>query len=247
MTFTTLAFHAEKLHQPRVWRRVAVVARWMAAHGIHATFFVYPFPAMVHGKNINDRVRWLGSLGHEIAQHTHFYAGTRIEKRNKVDDLSKENIIHCVRRDFAALSTSGYSPKGFTAGSWFVSDTVLDVLVELGFVYDCSAQIPKPRNPTPDPRMQWLRLPQNYRNGRGKLLCLPTTCSLGEWFKWGWKTAREQTHWHQIVYLHDYDLLSFHRRLMLLCFLRITHRETFEPTSMAVQQYRVHGGLAQCP
>ncbi len=148
---------------------------------------------------------------------------------------------------FAALSSSGYSPKGFTAGSWFVSETVLDVLVELGFVYDCSAQIPKPRNPTPDPRMQWLRLPQNYRNGRGKLLLLPTTCSLGEWFKWGWKTARDQTHWHQIVYLHDYDLLSFHRHLMLLCFLRITHSETFEPTSMAVQQYLVHGGLAQCP
>jgi len=34
---------------------------------------------------------------------------------------------------------------------------------------------------------------------------------------------------------------------MLLCFLRITHRETFEPTSMAVQQYLVDGGLAQCP
>lgn len=41
----------------------------------------------------------------------------------------------------------------------------------------------------------------------GQLLCLLTTCSLGEWFKWGRKVTAEGALLHQPVYLHDYDLL----------------------------------------
>ena len=128
MTSTTLAFHAEKLHEQRVWKKVERVAGWMAEHNMKATFFVYPFPAAVAGKSISERVQWLGSLGHEIAQHTHFYAGTKIAKHEKRDDLSKANVVHCIRRDFETLKEFGFSPKGFTAGSWFVNDEVLDAL-----------------------------------------------------------------------------------------------------------------------
>jgi len=63
----TLAFHAEKLHEQRVWKKFERVAGWMAEHNIRATFFVYPFPAAVPGKSTAERVQWLGSLGHEIA------------------------------------------------------------------------------------------------------------------------------------------------------------------------------------
>ena len=247
MIFTTLAFHAEKLHQLTVWQKVWESGRWMAGHGIRATFFVYPFPATVYGESITERVRALGSLGHEIAQHTHFYAGCNIDKANKVDDLSKENIVHCLRRDFEALTAMGYPPRGFTAGSWFVSDPVLEELVDLGFVYDCSAQFPKPKSLARDPRAQWLRLPQTYRNERGQLLRLPTTCSLGEWFKWGRRTGRNNTHFHQIVYLHDFDLLTLRGYLMLSCFLRIIRSEALEPTSNAAEQYLRLGGLSLCP
>src|SRR5205823_650825 len=83
---------------------------------------------------------------------------------------------------------------------WFVNDEVLDALVELGFVYDCSAQFPRPKTSGPVPNNRWLRAPQYYSNSHGRVLCLPTTCSLGEWFKWGRKARRESDQFYQIVY-----------------------------------------------
>ena len=217
----TLAFHAERLHEASVWKKTERVAGWMAEHDMRATFFVYPFPAAVAGKNVTKRVQWLGSLGHEIAQHTHFYAGTKIAKHEKCNDLSQANLTHCLRRDFEALNESGFPPKGFTAGAWFINDGVLDTLIALDFVYDCSAQFPRPKTREPNPHNFWLRAPEYYCNAHGRILCLPTTCSLGEWFKWGHKAGQEQDHFYQIVYLHDYDLLSLKRRLLLSCFLKL--------------------------
>ena len=232
----TLAFHAERLHEPRVWKKVERVAGWMAEHNMRATFFVYPFRAAVAGKSISERVQWLGSLGHEIAQHTHFYAGMKIAKKEKVNDLSKANVVHCIRRDFEMLKESGFSPRGFSAGSWFVNDAVLDALVELGFVYDCSAQFPRPKTSGPVPNHRWLRAPQYYSNSHGRLLCLPTTCSLGEWFKWGRKTISESDQFYQLVYLHDYDLLSLKRGILLFCFLKVTKRRTLEKTASLAER-----------
>jgi len=245
-SFTTLAFHAERLHQNRVWQQVEKTAHGLANQGICATFFVYPFPATVYGESIDRRVRALASLGHEIAQHSHFYSGRNIDKTNKADDLSMENIHHCVRRDFEALATIGEIPRGFTAGSWFVNDNVLDALVDLNFVYDCSAQFPKPKPATLDLRTQWLTSPQTYSNSRGRLIRLPTTCSLGEWFKWGRKTAIDNHHFHQLVYLHDYDLLSYRSYFMLFCFLRMIQRKALMPTSSAAEQYMRYKELPSC-
>jgi polysaccharide deacetylase len=217
----TLAFHAERLHAANVWKETERVAAWMAEHDMRATFFVYPFPAAVASKNINKRLQWLGSLGHEIAQHTHFYAGTKIAKHEKRDDLTKANLTHCVRRDFEALIEAGSPPKAFTAGAWFINDAVLDTLIELGFVYDCSARFPGPKSREANPNDFWLTAPQYYSNAHGRILCLPTTCSLGEWFKWGHKAGDEQGQFYQIVYLHDYDLLSLKRSFLLSCFLKL--------------------------
>lgn len=221
MKSITLAFHAEKLHEQRIWNKVKRVAEWMAEHNMKATFFVYPFRAVVAGKSLAERVQCLGSLGHEIAQHTHFYAGMEIAKHEKRDDLSTANVIHCLRRDFETLKEFGFPPKGFSAGSWLVNDAVLDELVELGFVYDCSAQFPRPKISSVDPNNRWLSAPQYYSNIHGRVLCLPTTCSLGEWFKWGHKVGRGSDQFYQIVYLHDYDLQSPKRGFLLFCFLRM--------------------------
>ena len=241
-TSTTLAFHAERLHDQRVWRKVERVAGWMAEHDMKATFFVYPFPAAVAGKSISERVQWLGSLGHEIAQHTHFYAGTKITKHEKRDDLSQANVIHCLRRDFETLKEFGFPPKGFTAGSWFVNDVVLDALVELGFVYDCSAQFPGPKTLSSSPNNRWLRAPQYYSNTHGRLLCLPTTCSLGEWFKWGRKSRSETDQSPQIVYLHDYDLLSLKRSLLFFYFLKMVKWTALEQSASVAERCRFLGG-----
>jgi Polysaccharide deacetylase len=244
-TSTTLAFHAERLHDQRVWRKVERVAGWMAQHDMKATFFVYPFPAAVAGKSISERVQRLGALGHEIAQHTHFYSGTKIAKDEKRDDLSRANVKHCLRRDFETLKAFGFPPKGFTAGSWFVNDVVLDALVELGFVYDCSAQFPKPKTLTSTPNNRWLRAPQYYSNPHGRLLCLPTTYSLGEWFKWGSKSRRETDQFSQIVYLHDYDLLSLKRSLLLFCFLKMIKWTALEQSASLADRCRfLEGSLS---
>jgi hypothetical protein len=238
----TLAFHAEALHEERVWKKVKRVAGWMAEHDMKATFFVYPFPAAVAGKSISERVQWLGSLGHEIAQHTHFYAGMKIAKHEKRDDLSKANVFHCLRRDFETLKEFGFPPKGFTAGSWFVNDALLDGLVELGFVYDCSARFPRPKTLHRDPNNRWLSAPQYYSSTHGQLLCLPTTCSLGEWFKWGQKASRESGQFYQIIYLHDYDLLSLKRNLLLFCFMRMIKWAALEQSARIAERCLFSGG-----
>lgn len=239
---TTLAFHVEKLHQPRTWARLKETAARLADQNIHATFFIYPFPAVLAGNDLACQVRLLASLGHEIAQHTHFYSGAQIGKEEKVDDLSEANIVSCMRRDFMALCQTGYRPRGFTAGSWFVNDQVLDTLIELGFVYDCSAQFQNVRT-TPNRSLhRWLSAPRTYRNGRGQLLCLPTTCSLGEWFKWGRKSTHSNALTYQIVYLHDYDLLSISRIVLLAGFLKTVRANRLETSSALAAHYPVLRG-----
>lgn len=244
-TSIALGFHAERLHDHHVWREVKKVAHRLAARDVKATFFVYPFRAAVAGINIVQRVRWLGCLGHEIAQHTHFYAGAKIHKNEKIDDLSDRNVVHCLERDFEVLRQSGWLPKAFTAGAWYVNDTVLDTLIGLGFDYDCSAQFPKPVNTANSPFHRWLRSPELYENARGRLICMPTTCSLGEWFKWGRKIRTDGRVSYQLIYLHDYDLLSFRNRLLLRCLFQLTKKE-IKPLRVVVEQYLFRRGEPSC-
>ena len=233
-----LAFHAENLHEDYVWRRVRRVARGMARRGLKASFFVYPFRAQVANGDITDRVQILAALGHEIGQHTHFYAGAKIDKPKKVNDLSEANIIHCLHRDFETLQQIGFLPKGFTAGAWLVNGMVLDTLVELGFAYDCSARFPNARGMVNSPYHRWLRSPQLYANAQDRLLCLPTVCSLGEWFKWGRQVSADGSVPYQLTYLHDYDLLSLRNYLLLWVFLNFTRGQCFVSAEMLADRIR---------
>src|SRR5262249_26182 len=227
MRFRVLAFHAEKLYDGHVWKRVRKVADWMAHRGIESTFFVYPFRAQVAKTDISEHVWTLTALGHEIGQHTHFYAGTKISGHGKVNDFSERNIKHCLGRDFKTLCQMGVSPKGFTAGAWMINESVLDALLDLGFIYDCSSHFPAPTRIADLPYRRWSKTPQLYTNPRGSLLSLPTVCSLGEWFKWGWRVKSDEVPPYQIVYVHDYDLLSPRNYLSLWVFLITTGRNHF--------------------
>ncbi|HET8579918.1 MAG TPA: hypothetical protein VFL31_02890 [Nitrospiraceae bacterium] len=232
-----LAFHTEKLHDDPVWHRVEAVARWMASRGIGATFFVYPFRALIAERDIGDRVRVLAALGHEIGQHTHFYAGTKDAKHEKADDLSEANIVWCLKRDFETLQRFGCRPSGFTAGGWFANDVVLDTLVTLGFVYDCSARFPRSTGVVNTPYRRWLRKPQQYASAAGDLLRLPTTCSLGEWFKWGRNVRVDGVVPYQLICLHDYDLLSS-RFLAPWHILARAKGKCFVPVGMLAKELR---------
>jgi len=235
----SVGFHTEKLHEDPVWSRLQRIARWMARKDMKATFFVYPFRAQVAGSDITDRVQTLASFGHEIGQHTHFYAGVKIEKPDKSNDLSDENIIRCLRRDFETLRGMGFSPKGFTAGAWRANETVWDTLVDLGFLYDCSTRFPGPNKTPATPYVHWRRDPHFYSNGRGRLLCLSTTCSLGEWFRWARNVHVGVSSSYQLIYLHDYDLLSRRAYLLTWLFLLVSHKRACDAYDIYVREVGV--------
>ena len=216
----SLGFHAEKLHDDAVWRRVKRICHWLELKDIRATFFVYPFRAQVAGADITERVQTLASWGHEIGQHTHFYQDRKIDKPDKTNDLSSENIDRCLRRDFDTLRKMGLSPKGFTAGAWLVNEVVWDALVSLGFLYDCSVRFSRPKQTEAMSMSRWRHASQFYTNPHGRILCMPTTCSVGEWFKWGRKVQVESARSYQLVYLHDYDLLSASIYMMMRLLLQ---------------------------
>ncbi len=175
-----------------------------------ATFFIYPFRAVVAGRDISDRVKAL-AVDHEqeIGQHTHFYAGRSLKKPNKLNDLSPENIRNCIERDFEWLCRIS-KPKGFTSGGWIVTETVLGSLVNLGFVYDCSARAPSlGKGRESGPNLLWLAEAEKRLIEDRPLILVPTTHTLRlSWFGQRRRsvplTAGDQ---YQLVYLHDYDLL----------------------------------------
>ncbi len=84
-----LALHTERLHDDRVWKRLLIILTIMRRLGSRATFFIYPFRAVMADRDISDRVRALAvDYEQEIAQHTHFYDGGSLEKPNKRNNLS---------------------------------------------------------------------------------------------------------------------------------------------------------------
>jgi hypothetical protein len=192
---TALAFHAEQLHRPEVWSRVETIALRVSRLGSAATFFAYPYRAERQGADISERLRFLAGWGHEIGQHTHFYAPGGIDPDSKQDDLSEANVERCLERDFAAIERAGIRPRGFSAGGWKFNDAVQAALIRLGFAYDCSlrGRVPAVRN---EP-----------------LLRIPTTHSFRELLLLRGAVS------YRVAYLHDYDLLDDRKYLLLRAFL----------------------------
>ena len=84
----------------------------LAEDGIALTFFVFPYRAEAVGADLTARVRELKELGHEIAQHTHFYAGKSFLTEQKSDDFSDGNVVACLERDADTLRAMGVEPRG---------------------------------------------------------------------------------------------------------------------------------------
>ena len=209
-----LAFHTERLQDDRVWKRLLIILTIMRCLRSRATFFIYPFRALVAGRDISDRVKVLAvDYKQESGQHTHFYAGSSVNKLDKRNDLSPRNIQNCIERDFKWLS--GISePKGFSAGGWIVTEAVFRSLVNLGFDYDCSARVPsfdKGRETSPD--LLWLPKTEERFIENRSLILVPTTHTLRQsLFRERrryvpLKRPFESSDQYQLVYLHDYDLL----------------------------------------
>lgn len=207
-----LAVHTEKIHDDSVWARLQRLIGLMKRRGHRATFFVYPFRAIVAGREqvAFERVKRLAQEGFEIGQHTHFYKGNAIDKPNKVSDLSGENVRLCLQRDYQWLCR--IAPlRGFTSGGWAVPEALYPTLVRMGFRYDCSARVPALKQ-REQPGVLWLERPQIRSWEECDLLLLPTTHTLkSRMFTRRWTDSLHPSHIvrYRLVYFHDYDLLQW--------------------------------------
>ena len=232
-----LAFHTERLHDDRVWKRLLIILTIMRQLDSRATFFIYPFRAVVAGRDISDRVRAL-AVDHkqEIGQHTHFYAGRSVNKPNKRNDLSPENIRNCIERDFEWLRRIS-KPKGFTSGGWIVTDAVYASLVNLGFDYDCSTRVPTLRTGAETGPNLWLKEAGKRLIQDRPLILVPTTQTLRNSLLGKWRVAIPLTagNQYQLTYLHDYDLLRL--RVFLGLALTLMGGRTFLCVNQLVRGY----------
>ena len=103
----------------------------------------------------------IGSAGHEIANHSYNHEPW-------LHLYSKEQIVEEFEKtEDALLSVTGERPVGFRGPGFSLSDTVIDVLAERGYEYDCSAL---PTYIAPFARLfYFLRSPGMPREERQKL------------------------------------------------------------------------------
>jgi peptidoglycan/xylan/chitin deacetylase (PgdA/CDA1 family) len=200
--------HAERLNRDQVWDRTLQVLDLLEAAGGRGTLFVHPFEAIQTGFDLAPRIEELLARGHEIAQHTHFYAPKALGDLGKpLADTSRENVLRCLDRDHAELVRCGADPRGFTSGGWLIDDTAIAWVTERGFRFDCS----------------YRSFDLHYENPRaargqatrpvlaGSVIRLPTTMTLREAAaglhrRGGVMKLKDLS--YQLVYTHDHDLVQ---------------------------------------
>lgn len=207
-----LTVHAERLHEASVWHAVQRLLARLERAGGRATFLVSPLRASVAGVDLGPRLRELVARGHEVGQHTHYYAlttgahGVSFEKR---PDASPENLRRCLDHDHGRLLAAGIRPRGFVAGAWAIHDVAHDWLLEQGFEYDLSFRsFPLGYDSPAAARGDGCDAPFVRRG----LLEIPTTATLALAVR---RALARRDLPHEVVYLHDYDLTAARARLLL--------------------------------
>jgi peptidoglycan/xylan/chitin deacetylase (PgdA/CDA1 family) len=214
MTLQALCLHTERLHDDHVWRRLQAALDELDRRHRRITFLVYPLRSVAAGRNIRERVTELAARGHEVGQHTHFYAGSVTERPHKRSDLSDRNVRECITRDFEWLGECGTVPQGFCAGNFMMTETAFETLAELGFLYDCSARLPWERSNFEAPH-PWLEKAEVREFGGRSLVLLPNTEYLTlPQFLHPLRRRRkaglaDEQGFYQLVMNHDYDLLRW--------------------------------------
>lgn len=203
----SVTLHAERLERDDVWRRTSAFLGTIEARGARATLFVHPFTAIEAGVDLGPRLEELIERGHELGQHTHYYAPRDPDGAagKPVSLLTAENVIACLDRDFAYLRQAGVDPRGYVAGGWVIHDAALEWLRAHGFTYDASVRSfsLKYDNPPAAAGEGWTAPLEEHG-----LLRLPTTAPLTN-------IARQRGHplpvgnlRYELGYIHDYDLSS---------------------------------------
>jgi peptidoglycan/xylan/chitin deacetylase (PgdA/CDA1 family) len=204
-----VSLHAERLERDDVWRRTDAFLRRLERRGGRATVFVHPRSAIATGLELRPRIGALLDRGHEVGQHTHFYADEGVTGKSQTD-LSPENVRRALDRDHRYLTDAGADPRGFVAGAWAIVDEVTPWLREHGFIYDASVRA----------------FPLSYESGaaaRGDgrtvaeiehgIVRLPTTSPVSRAARGRAPRARVGDTEYELLYFHDYDLRRGRTRL----------------------------------
>lgn len=234
-----LTVHAERLHQAPVWDAVQRLLGRLERAGGRATFLVSPLRASVAGVDLGPRLRELVARGHEVGQHTHYYAVTTAGHRvsfEKRSDASPENLRRCLDHDHGRLLAAGVRPRGFVAGAWAIHDVAHDWLVEHGFEYDLTFRsFPLGYHSPAAARGDGCDAPFVMRG----LLEIPTTATLARAVR---RTLARRDRPHEVVYLHDYDLTAARSRLLLAALDRLVG--PVERVTIGALRVRLAAGLA---
>lgn len=208
-----ICLHVERLHDERVWRRTRRALDELDRRGLKITFLVYPMRSVAAGRDVRGRVKEIAARGHEVGQHTHFYAGAATERPHKRTDLSDRNVRECIERDRAWLAECDVEPKGFCGGNFMMTDAAFESLAGLGFTYDCSARMTWERDNYEAPHPWSDRAEVRSFDGRA-LVLLPNTeyltlPQLLDPRRRNRETPLANGISYQLVMNHDYDLLKW--------------------------------------
>lgn len=207
-----LTVHAERLHDDAVWRAVRGFLTLVERRGGAATFLVSPLRASAAGVDLAPRLRDLVERGHEVGQHTHYYAlGAPTTGRvqfAKRTDASPDNVRRCLDHDHARLAAAGVRPRGFVAGAWEPHDAARRWLVEHGFRYDLTRRtfpLRYPGRPVAPGR------PGPPSLLAGGLLDVSTNGTLARALRHH-VGRHADPHPYGVWYVHDYDLVRLRHR-----------------------------------
>ncbi|HWK35726.1 polysaccharide deacetylase family protein [Sphingomonas sp.] len=118
----------------------------LAAHGLKATFFVDPMPALVHGIGpIRAVVESILAAGQEVQLHLHpNWAGASAADRAVHGSFELTDLSAAAQRDLIARARDllrearAPEPVAFRSGSYAANDDTLAALAALGIAYDSS-------------------------------------------------------------------------------------------------------------
>ncbi len=158
-----LVFHAEKIYDKTVFDKLVDLGKFLS---FKATLCITtpknPYIKSEMEKiNLNEsefteRIKTLSNF-YEIGFHGHwcrksdnfkFYDKkiiTEIEKSGFVLTLNdSEEIKKQFKEEFEYLDKNIYRPKIYTAGWWYLNDTIIKLLDDYGFEFDCSVRYKYP-------------------------------------------------------------------------------------------------------
>jgi peptidoglycan/xylan/chitin deacetylase (PgdA/CDA1 family) len=204
--------HAERLERDDVWQRTTAMLSHIEQRGGRATLFVHPFTAIEAGFDLGPRIRDLLSRGHEVGQHTHFYAPREPGSDANVKPaslLSAANVRRCLDRDLAFLREAGADPRGFVSGGWVIDDEALRWLREKGFAYDASVRSFELAYENPEAAAGDGWTAPQLEDG---LIRLPTTAPVMRAARGAMTPVEAGRSTYEMSYVHDYDLVEPMRR-----------------------------------